>query len=177
MPCVLWGWWLYTPALEASWFPGAVTLMPPWLPYQDFYTAMFQYQSGRFPQERSFPMLSPHCLTSWQVCHVGLELIMMDFTSWAGQVPQEKGLEKKTRRYFILWTRTNTYLHSACRTLVHLFFFFFKFPKEEKQRQHTKKNCCCCYYNRKIKRTIHSDLIAQGYCKNCWSRANFSQVI
>lgn len=81
MPCGLWGWWLYTPALEASWFPGAVTLMPPWFPCQDFCTAMFQYQSGRLPQERSFPMLSPHCLTSWQVCHIGLELIMMDFTS------------------------------------------------------------------------------------------------
>lgn len=35
MPHGLWGWWLYTPALEASWFPGAVILMPPWLPCQD----------------------------------------------------------------------------------------------------------------------------------------------
>lgn len=53
------------------------------------------YQSGRLAQERNFPMLSPHCLTSWQIYHIGLEFIMLDFTSWAGQAPQEKGLEKK----------------------------------------------------------------------------------
>lgn len=28
MPCGLWGWWLYTPDLEPSWFLGAVSLMP-----------------------------------------------------------------------------------------------------------------------------------------------------
>lgn len=39
------------------------------------------HQSGRLAQERNFPMLSPHCLTSWQIYHIGLEFIMLDFTS------------------------------------------------------------------------------------------------
>lgn len=52
MPCGLWRWWLYPPALEPSWFLGAAIFMPPWLPCQDscFRTSVRKTCSGKkFP--------------------------------------------------------------------------------------------------------------------------------